>query len=239
GRLPDPERSQEVPGLRDARPGEQPDHAVLPERDQVAHGHAEHGQYRDRRRHHVVGRPEGVERDVEDRDHAAQLGGGGQVGGDRDRCAVVGGRCPGVEGYGGDLEGQAGEQQHDPGRGQRKPLAGAEGGREPAEVQRAGGGVEERGTEQRHGGGHDAHHEERDGGVGGTPAEGDQDVERQGQRLQRDDQRDEITGVAEHHPAGHRAAEQEVVLAEALARYGQRDDGERQAGEERRDEGGA
>src|SRR2546429_289503 len=175
----------------------------------------------------VVGQPAAVappaQRD--DRGERAQLQQDIEEGVREGRRRAAGGRLAGARGGGGDRWG---------GRGGR-----ARGGREPAEVQRAGRRVEQRRPEQRDRRRHDAHHEERDRRVDRPAAEGDQDVQRQGERLQRDDQRDEVTRVPEHHAAGHRAAEQEVVLAEALARHGQQDNGQGQPGEERGQEGGA
>ena len=89
-------------------------------------------------------------------------------------------------------------------------------GASSVQVQPAGHRVEQRRAEQRDRGGHDADHEEGDRrrrALHRLPAHADQHVQRQGQRLQRDDQRDQVAGRAQHDTAGHRAGEEEAVLA--------------------------
>ena len=207
---------QHVADVGDRRVGEHPLQVRLRERDDVSDRH------RDRRDHPEQRRPVGRHAAQGHREHADQGREGAGLGPGRDqrrharRRALIHVGHPHVKRHRGDLEAEPDHQEPEAGDEQRVTWSGSDRRRDPVQVRRAGGAVDERDAVEQERRGERAEEEifHRRLARGELPLEhARQDVERERHQLEGQEHDDQVAGGGQQHHAGRREEHQRPVLA--------------------------
>src|SRR5215216_6701187 len=212
----DRERDQHVAGLGDRGVGEQADHVGLSQGDHVAEQHGEGGQDGEGWRPVAGVGGEGHEGHLEEAGEPGRLGGDRQVGGHRDRGALVGVGGPEVERGRRHLEGEAGDDQEHAHHGGRLVAEPGQALGDGAELERPGEAVDQAHAEQHYGRGQHPDEQELEralvaAGVALAEAGGDEAGGRDD--LQRQEQHQQIAGGRHQQHADEARQDQEVELA--------------------------
>ena len=209
---------QEIAGLGDARPGQQPLERALGDRPDVADHDRHRGQRGQRRRPLELRQAQrGHEQAQEDRERG-RLGRHGHERRDGGRRALVDVGRPLVEGGHRGLEGEADGGKRDAREQERVGDAHALAHRGPDSVQlrRAGGSVDQRQAVEQRGRAHRPDHQVLEAGLqrGPAPQLGRaQHVERDREQLEAHEEHDQVLGAGQDHHAGDRRQQERVVLA--------------------------